>query len=98
MVPEKRNVTGVYLLGRKSVKLELNALQASTVEVAGSFGGWKRRPMKHQSTGSWVTTVRLPKGVYEYKFIVDGQWWMDPQNGLTRPDGYGGLNSLLRVE
>jgi hypothetical protein len=34
----------------------------------------------------------------EYKFIVDGQKWIeDPSNGMKAPDEYGGFNSLLVV-
>jgi glycosidase len=36
--------------------------------------------------------------VIVYKFVVDGTWMADPANSRTSPDGYGGQNSVLRVE
>jgi hypothetical protein len=38
-------------------------------------------------------------GRHEYKFVVNGQRWMeDPSNGMKTADGYGGLNSLIVIE
>lgn len=46
----------------------------SHVEVEGSFDNWTtRQPM--QRSGKDFTIVKLlPSGVYQYKFIVDGEW------------------------
>lgn len=34
-----------------------------------------------------------------YKLLVDGtRWTEDPANGRTTPDGWGGFNSVLRLE
>ena len=42
---------------------------------------------------------RPPAGVHRYKFLVDGSRWIeDPENAAKDADGYGGFNSLLRIE
>ena len=34
----------------------------------------------------------------QYKFVVDGQWRLDGSNGCFAPNGFGELNSVLKVE
>lgn len=78
------------------------------VEVAGSFNGWhhpvRLDPQPSSSIkdhfGSrksrlWSAMLWLYPGVYEIKFIVDGQWRVDPQmESVTK----GGIcNNVLRV-
>jgi hypothetical protein len=38
-------------------------------------------------------------GRFEYKFIINGQRWIeDPSNGMKTLNNYGGLNSVLVIE
>lgn len=37
---------------------------------------------------------RLPKGVYKYKFIVDGKWRFNPDN-ITTNDEHGNINNVI---
>ena len=75
---------------------------ATNVVVAGDFNGWGETasPLRKDSSGLWLTEVKAPPaGRYQYKFIVNGQRWIeDPSNGMKVADGYGGLNSLLVIE
>ena len=48
--------------------------------------------------GIFRTTLKLPPGTYQYKFVVDGTWVADPANPETVDDGYGGVNSVLTAE
>ena len=50
-----------------------------------------------KSGSSWVATVTLDPGSYQYKFIVDGSTWIaDPTNPDTVDDGFGGVNSVYK--
>jgi serine protease AprX len=75
---------------------------AYSVSVAGDFNGWSRvaTPLKRNGSGLWSTKIVVPQaGRFEYKFIVNGQRWLeDPSNGMKAPDNYGGLNSVLVIE
>ena len=51
-----------------------------------------------EGTGTYSCTVCLKPGTYEYKFIVDGQWLMDPGNQNFVPNDQGSLNSVIVVE
>jgi hypothetical protein len=76
--------------------------RAQSVSVAGDFNGWSHvaTPLKRNDSGLWLTDIDAPRaGRFEYKFIIDGQRWIeDPSNGLKAPDSYGGLNSVLVIE
>lgn len=72
---------------------------AESVSVAGDFNGWNRlaTPLKRNDSGLWSTQIVVPhSGRFEYKFIVNGNRWIeDPSNGMKAPDKFGGLNSVV---
>jgi 1,4-alpha-glucan branching enzyme len=53
---------------------------ARTVELAGEFSHWKTLPMTKTAGGTWTRTLQLSPGRYGYKFVVDGDWTLDPNN------------------
>jgi CubicO group peptidase (beta-lactamase class C family) len=72
---------------------------AKVVALAGTFNNWNQAQIfftKEKDT--WVCRVELPPGKHQYKFVVDGNWILDPANPLTEDDGSGNKNSLLVVE
>lgn len=73
---------------------------ATSISVAGDFNGWRQTPLKRNRSGLWSTEIVTPRtGRFEYKFIINGQRWIeDPGNGMKAPDNYGGLNSVFVVE
>lgn len=75
---------------------------AHSVSVAGDFNGWSHvaTPLKRNESGLWLTEIDVPRaGRFEYKFIINGQRWIeDPSNGLKAANNYGGLNSVLVIE
>lgn len=70
---------------------------AKEVAVAGDFTGWKPVQMKKQKDGSFSLMVALSEGAHEYKFIVDGQWVVDPDNNKWALNPYGTLNSVAQA-
>ncbi len=69
--------------------------QAGSVSVAGEFNNWNTTTHAMRKQGDvWRTTVKLPAGSHEYKFVVDGQWIADPDNPRTA-GGYG--NSVVEI-
>ena len=68
-----------------AVVFEANCPLATTVSVAGSFNNWaidKDMLKKDKKTGLWVGKVTLDTGVYEYKFVCDGQYWDEGDNKI----------------
>ena len=74
--------------------------KASAVFIAGSFNAWNphKTPLSKAPDGSWQVTIPLAKGLYKYRFVVDGNWLHDPHNSSTEKNEFGGLNSILKVD
>ncbi len=72
---------------------------AGSVNLAGSFNGWNDQdtPLANDGDGNWSVVKDLGEGEHEYKFVVDGSWFADPENPDTKSDPYGGSNSLVIV-
>jgi hypothetical protein len=86
------------LKGNTTFKLKGYA-GAQVVVLAGSFNNWKESELLFAREGDeWVCRTDLAPGKYTYKFIVDGNWLIDPANPNTEEDEYGNLNSVLVVE
>ena len=85
----------------KKVRFEVEAEPGSKVSVAGTFNDWDstKNPMKdNPSSGKYATTVKLGLGRHEYKFVVNGEWRVDPKCADRAPNGFGSLNSVITVE
>jgi len=73
-----------------------NSKNASGVMLAGSFNNWQPDALAMLRTDSgWIAHVKLGKGKYWYKFIIDGDWHVDTDNELTENDGMGNTNSVV---
>lgn len=65
----------------------------SVVEVEGSFDNWQSRQALHRSGNREFAIVKmLPPGVYQYKFIVDGEWRHDENQAFIQ-DPLGNVNN-----
>ena len=84
---------------KRRVSFSLVAPHAKQVFLAGDFNTWdpKGHPMKKNADGLWEKSVILAPGTYEYKFILDGQWIVDPGNGRQCPNRFGTRNSVIVV-
>lgn len=73
--------------------------KAKEVILSGSFNDWNESKIKMVKSGSdgWQIKMNIPAGIYEYKFIVDGEWMHDPANKTTVRNQYHTLNSILSV-
>ena len=85
--------------GKKWVKFEFNAHPKSEVFVAGTFNDWNDRKMKlkEEDAGVYQTSLLVPPGRHEYKFIVDGRWCPDPNCGERVSNALGSQNSVINV-
>jgi 1,4-alpha-glucan branching enzyme len=81
---------------RKKESFTIHAPGAANVALAGDFTSWELdpKPMKKEKQGIWSVSLNLQPGRYEYKFIVDGQWWEDPGAKEKAPNDFGGFNSV----
>ncbi|MFO7739227.1 MAG: glycogen-binding domain-containing protein [Desulfatiglandaceae bacterium] len=84
---------------KRRIEFRIFAPEAEKVLLSGSFNEWSENsdPMKRDETGTWKKIKMLPRGLYEYKFVIDGIWTLDPNCRDTVPNKYGSQNSALEV-
>jgi 1,4-alpha-glucan branching enzyme len=87
--------------GMRRVIFEFTAEPGSTVALAGSFNDWDpaaKQLSDRKGTGAFSATVFLPRGRHEYKYVVNGQWCVDPECADWVPNSHGSLNSVITVQ
>ncbi|HKQ52264.1 MAG TPA: glycogen-binding domain-containing protein, partial [Pyrinomonadaceae bacterium] len=83
------------LTGNTTFRLQGYA-DASLVTLAGTFNNWDQSLVVCGREGNaWVCRLDLEPGEYAYKFIVDGNWVLDPDNPNTTEDEAGNTNNVL---
>ena len=84
----------------KKVSFQLTAEPGSEVFVAGTFNQWdagQHRMRDNPHSGVYRIALVLPPGRHEYKFVVNGEWRVDPNCPEWVPNDKGSLNSVLSV-
>ena len=66
------------------------------VKITGSFSNWKMQfqMTKDQNAHIFKCQIPLLNKIYQYKFIVDGEWKFS-KNFPTKDDGNGNINNIL---
>ena len=73
--------------------------EASVVVLTGTFNNWHQSQLLcAREEGGWVCRLDLDPGVYQYKFVVDGDWLLDPSNPDTAEDEAGNVNNVIEVK
>lgn len=69
---------------------------AKSVILTGTFNNWDEKNYKmKRENGEWTFHLFLKPGKYKYKFIVDGNWILDPGNSLWEENEYDTGNSVI---
>ena len=84
---------------RRKVTFRYHSKSAKTVSLLGDFNKWdcNKHPMKNNGNGIWSRTIMIQPGKYEYKFLDDGEWKVDPQNDQYCLNCFGTYNHMLYV-
>ena len=54
------------------------------------------RQVRMDSRGVWRTSTMLERGVYKYRFVIDGEWSSD-SDASSIPSPFGGENWVRLV-
>ena len=83
----------------RKVTFRLNTSNANQVYLVGDFNNWDSQATSLQKSrkSRWETTLVLPIGRYEYKFMVDGKWRENLKDEQTAPNKYGTFNNFVNV-
>ncbi|KAL4443182.1 hypothetical protein ABPG74_002249 [Tetrahymena malaccensis] len=66
----------------------------NTVYVTGTFSNWINHIQLQKQGQEFSICVRLPPGLHQYKFIVDGEWRFSPEDNQTT-DENGNINNII---
>ena len=84
------------------ITFSFQAPTARSVFVVGDFNNWsmdKNSMMKKEdNNGVWTKKLPFKEGLYQYRFVVDGEWVEDPTNPRASRNPYGELNSILEIK
>ena len=70
---------------------------AKEVKIKGSWNGWKEEKMKKNKKGVFSKRKKLAPGIYEFGYLVDGEWVIDEScESINSP--FGGKNSIMEVK
>ena len=86
--------------GTKKVAFQFRAEPGSKVYLAGTFNKWdptSKQLSDRNGNGVFTTSLMLAPGRYEYKFVVNGVWCVDPECSEWIANDQGSLNSVLAV-
>lgn len=96
---KKKNTKPILKKNERLVKFSVPADAGSEVFVAGSFNNWDPTANKlRKYKENYITSIVLPVGRYEYKFIINGIWHVDPNCDEWQPNDMGSINSVITVE
>ncbi|MBI4115907.1 MAG: AAA family ATPase [Candidatus Omnitrophica bacterium] len=74
------------------------APEAKEVFVVGDFNQWVGVPLlRRNGNGCWQKVVPLRKGGYRYKFLVDGEWQLDPGSSEKKENQHGNWDSYVEI-
>ncbi|MET0394961.1 MAG: hypothetical protein ABW019_17585 [Chitinophagaceae bacterium] len=72
---------------------------AREVYLAGDFNSWSPNTFAMRREGDdWVFAANLSPGKHLYKFVVDGNWIIDPGNKLWEQNEHSTGNSVIWIE
>jgi len=91
-------IYGVHQEGEIAVFRSHNP-EAKEVQLAGDFNDWMPHttPMRPLPNGDFEARLRLPRGKYRYRLVIDGRWSHDLHNSNVETNDYGELNSIAEV-
>lgn len=91
------NENSVYFKCNYTFRLK-GYTNANRVNLAGSFNDWNdNRFTLRRVPGGWQRKCYVKEGTHAYKYVVDGEWILDPDNPVKRDDGAGNQNSFMSV-
>ncbi len=89
------NTNSVYYKTNHVFKLN-GYTEAKRVYLAGSFNRWQPKDLLMQRTATgWELPLYLAEGTHTYKYVIDGDWKVDPGNPDRFRNEFDDYNSVV---
>jgi len=97
-----RKIEAIYGVRQESdvVIFRSHRPEASEIQIAGDFNDWMPHttPMRRMPDGDFEARLKLPRGRYRYRLVIDGRWSHDLFNAAIETNEYGELNSVVEIK
>lgn len=101
----KMSIKKVYLKSKPECKVTFtvsagNVPEKSVVYLCGDFNQWEEKSLrlKKNKAGDYSVSLTLPLGKYQFKYNVDGQYWINDDAADAYPSNvFGSDNSLIEL-
>lgn len=72
---------------------------AESVSLLGDFNNWDKdaHPMKKNKKGEWRVAMKLEEGVYQFRYLVDGEVWRNDDDVPIVQNAFGTDNSVATI-
>jgi len=98
----ERKIEAIYGVRQESdvVIFRSHRPEAGEIQIAGDFNDWMPHttPMRRLPDGDFEARLKLPRGRYRYRLVVDGRWSHDLFNPEIETNEYGELNSVVEIK
>lgn len=77
-----------------------NVPEKSVVYLCGDFNQWEEKSLrlKKNKAGDYSVSLTLPLGKYQFKYNIDGQYWINDDAADAYPSNvFGSDNSLIEL-
>ena len=87
-------------IDKNLVEFRIYKPHAKLIAIVGDFNNWNTENdlLEKGIDDVWRLRKRLQIGKYRYKFIIDGEWVVDPYNAKSASDEVGGICSVIEVK
>ena len=80
------------------VLFQCHAPGAKEVYLAGDFNRWVAESLfRRNASDLWQRVIPLKEGSYHYKFLIDGEWKLDPNAPAQKENFYGNRDSFIEI-
>ena len=73
--------------------------RAERVYLVGDFNKWNEQslPMRKSRGRGFELELDIPPGRYQFKYLIDGIWWNDPNADDYKNNFWGSEDSVICV-
>ena len=96
--PSEKETVEPQLPAIREALFAMDAPNAKDIYIVGDFNQWKLEESNRlflKDNGKWEKRLPLNSGRYRYKFVVDGEWKIDDQNGEKEQNIFGTFDSII---
>jgi chromosome partitioning protein len=69
-----------------------------SVEIAGDFNNWVPESLMYNlAEEAWQVVIPITNGKFRYKYILDGEWQLDPYHPSQKENDFGTYDSYLEL-